>query len=45
VLDIGYRVGYIVIYMVKKGLRVFRINVVNYYLAKANRNIKAENLK
>jgi len=45
VLDIGYRVGHVVIYMAKKGLHVFRINVVNYYLAKANRNIKAESLK
>ena len=41
----GYGVGYIAIYIVKKGLRVFGINVINYYLAKANRNIKAENLK
>ena len=31
--------------MVKKGLRVFGIDVVNYYLTKANRNIKAENFK
>ena len=31
--------------MAKKGLRVFRINVINYYLTKANRNIKAENFK
>ena len=45
VLDVGYRVGYIVIYIVKKGLRIFRINIVNYHLAKANRNIKVENLK
>ena len=44
-LDIGCRVGYIVIYIVKKGLRVFGIDVINYYLAKANRNIKAENLE
>jgi len=45
VLDVGYRVGYIAIYMAKKGLRVFGIDVVNYYLTKVNRNIKAENLK
>jgi len=45
VLDVGYRVGYVVIYIVKKGLHVFGIDVVNYYLTKANRNIKAENLK
>ncbi|XTI85817.1 sterol 24-C-methyltransferase [Cenococcum geophilum] len=45
VLDMGCGVGYIVIYMVKKGLRIFRIDVVNYYLTKANKNIKAENLK
>jgi len=45
VLNAGCRVGYIVIYMVKKGLRVFGINVVNYYLTKVNRNIKAENFE
>ena len=45
VLNVEYRVGYIAIYMAKKGLRVFRINVVNYCLTKANRNIKAENFK
>jgi len=45
VLDTGYRVGYITIYIAKKGLRVFRIDVVDYYLTKANRNIKAENFK
>ena len=44
-LDAGYRVGYVVIYIAKKGLHVFGINVVDYYLTKANRNIKAENLK
>ena len=44
-LDVGCGVGHIVIYIAKKGLRVFGINVVDYYLAKANRNIKAENLK
>ena len=44
-LDMGCGVGYIIIYIVKKGLRVFRIDVVNYHLTKANRNIKAENLK
>jgi len=45
VLNMGYRVGYITIYMAKKGLRVFGIDIVNYYLTKVNRNIKAENLK
>jgi len=45
VLDVGCRVGYIVIYIVKKGLRVFGINVANYYLTKVNRNIKAENFE
>ena len=44
-LDAGCGVGYIAIYIAKKGLRIFGINVINYYLAKANRNIKAENLK
>jgi len=41
----GYKVGHVTIYMAKKGLRVFRIDVVDYYLAKANRNIKVENLE
>ena len=45
VLNTGYKVGYVAIYIAKKGLRVFRIDVVNYYLTKVNRNIKAENLK
>ena len=45
VLNIGYRVGYVAIYIVKKGLRVFGIDVIDYYLTKANRNIKAENFK
>ena len=45
VLNIGYRVGHVIIYIVKKGLRVFRINVIDYYLTKANRNIKAEKFK
>ena len=45
VLDIGCGVGYIIIYIAKKGLRVFGIDVVNYYLTKANRNIKVENFK
>jgi len=45
VLNIGYGVEYVVIYMAKKGLRVFGINVVDYYLTKVNRNIKAENLE
>ena len=44
-LDVGCGVEYVVIYIVKKGLRVFRIDVIDYYLAKANRNIKVENLK
>jgi len=44
VLNVGYRIGHVVIYIAKKGLRVFRINVINYYLTKINRNIKAENL-
>jgi len=45
VLNVGYRVGHVAIYIAKKGLRVFGINVVNYYLTKANRNIKVENFK
>ena len=45
VLNAGYRVGHIAIYIAKKGLRVFGIDVVNYYLTKANRNIKAENFE
>jgi len=31
--------------MAKKGLRVFGIDVVDYYLTKANRNIKVENFE
>ena len=45
VLDTGCRVGHVIIYMVKKGLRVFGIDIINYYLTKANRNIKVENFK
>ena len=45
VLNIKYRVGYIAIYIAKKGLYIFGIDVVNYYLTKANRNIKAKNFK
>ncbi|OCK93445.1 uncharacterized protein K441DRAFT_564953, partial [Cenococcum geophilum 1.58] len=45
VLDMGYGVGYVAIYIAKKGLRVFGINVIDYYLTRANRNIKVENLK
>jgi len=45
VLNTGCRVGYVAIYIAKKGLRVFGINVVNYYLTKVNRNIKVKNLE
>jgi len=45
VLNVGCGVGYVVIYIAKKGLRVFGIDVVDYYLIKANRNIKVENLE
>ena len=45
VLNTGCKVGHVAIYIAKKGLHVFKINVVNYYLTKANRNIKAENFK
>ena len=45
VLNAVCGVGYVAIYIVKKGLRVFGIDVINYYLTKANRNIKAENFK
>ena len=45
VLDVRCGVGHIAIYIVKKGLRVFGIDVIDHYLTKANRNIKAENLK
>ena len=45
VLDMGCGAGHIAIYIAKKGLRIFRIDVVNYHLAKANRNIKAESLE
>ena len=45
VLNTRYKVGYITIYIVKKKLRVFKINIINYYLIKANRNIKIKNFK
>ena len=45
VLDIKYRVGHIAIYIVKKGLCIFGIDVVNYHLTKANRNIKVKNFE
>jgi len=45
ILDVGCGVGYIIIRIAIKGLRVFGINVVNYYLIKANKNIKVANLK
>ena len=45
VLDTGYRVGYITIYIIKKGLCVFGIDVVDHYLIKTNRNIRAENFE
>ena len=45
VLNVGYRVRHIAIYIAKKGLRVFGIDIINYHLIKANRNIKAENFK
>ena len=45
VLDAGCGAGHVAIYMAKKGLRVFGIDVVDHHLAKANRNIKAENLE
>jgi tRNA/tmRNA/rRNA uracil-C5-methylase (TrmA/RlmC/RlmD family) len=45
VLDVGYKVGYITIYIAKKGLYVFGINIIDYHLTKANRNIKVENLE
>ena len=45
VLNAGCRVGYVAIYIAKKGLYIFGIDVINYYLAKANKNIKVENFK
>ena len=45
VLDAGYGIGYITIYIAKKGLRVIRINIINYYIIKVRRNIKAANYK
>jgi len=41
----GCEVGYVAIYIAKKGLCVFGIDVVDYYLTKANRNIKVENFE
>jgi len=43
VLDAGYGIGHVAIYMVKKGLRVIGIDIINYYLTKAKRNIKVAN--
>ena len=45
VLDIKYRVRYITIYIAKKGLYIFGINVIDHHFTKANRNIKAENFE
>ena len=45
VLDAGCGVGHVAIYMAKKGLRVFGIDVVDHHLTKANRNIRAENFE
>ena len=45
VLDVRCRVEYVTIYIAKKGLYVFGIDVIDYHLTKANRNIKAENFK
>ena len=45
VLDAGCGVGHVAIYMAKKGLRVFGIDVVDHHLTKANRNIKAKNFE
>jgi len=45
VLDAGYGVGYVAIYIAKKGLRIFGIDVIDHHLTKANINIKAENFK
>lgn len=45
VLDVGCGIGYIAIYMVKKGLRVIGIDIIDYYFTKAKRNIKAANYK
>ena len=45
VLDAGYRVGHITIYIAKKGLYIFEIDIVDHHLTKANRNIKAKNFK
>ncbi|XTI86151.1 hypothetical protein V2W45_1179509, partial [Cenococcum geophilum] len=45
ILDTGYKVGHIIIRIATKELRVFGINIVNYYLIKASKNIKAANLK
>ena len=45
ILNIGCKVGHITIYIAKKGLRVFGINIIDYHLIKTNRNIKAENFK
>ena len=45
VLDAEYRIGHIAIYIAKKGLRVIGIDIINYYIIKVRRNIKAVNYK
>ena len=45
VLDAGCGIGHVAIYIAKKGLRVIGINIINYHLTKAKRNIKAVNCK
>ena len=45
VLDTGYKIGYITIYIVKKGLYIIWINIINYHIIKVRRNIKAANYK
>ena len=45
VLNVRCGVGHITIYIAKKGLRVFKIDIIDYHLTKANRNIKAKNFK
>ena len=45
VLDTDYKIGYVTIHIVIKGLCVFGIDIINHYLVKVNKNIKAVNLK
>ena len=45
VLDMGCGIGYIAIYIVKKGLYIIGIDIIDCYFTKVKRNIKVANYK